>query len=37
MLKLILEKYDEVVWTGFMWLRIGFSGEHLIKCWEILD
>jgi hypothetical protein len=24
--KWILEKYDRVVWTGFIWLRIGTSG-----------
>jgi hypothetical protein len=23
--KWILEKYDRVIWTGFMWLRIGNS------------
>jgi hypothetical protein len=46
-LKLILEKYDEVVWAGFIWLRTGTNGglfgEHgnkpsdSIKCWEILE
>jgi hypothetical protein len=25
----ILEKYDGVVWTGFIWLRIGTSGGFL--------
>jgi hypothetical protein len=28
-IKLILEKYDGVVWTGFTWLRIGISGGLL--------
>jgi hypothetical protein len=30
-LKLIIKKLDITVWTGFIWLRIGFSGglcEH---------
>jgi hypothetical protein len=44
-LEWILERWDEVVWAGFIWLRIGTSGgpcEHgnepsgSIKCWEIL-
>jgi hypothetical protein len=26
MLKRILDKWDGVVWTGFIWLRIGTSG-----------
>jgi hypothetical protein len=25
----ILEQYDEVVWTAFIWLRIGTSGRLL--------
>jgi hypothetical protein len=25
-LKLILKKYDGVVWTGFIWLRLGTGG-----------
>jgi hypothetical protein len=43
----ILEKYDEVAWTGFIWLRTGTSGglfcEHgndpsgSIKCSEISE
>jgi hypothetical protein len=43
----ILEKYDGMVWTGLMWLRIGTSAagscEHgdepsgSIKCWESLE
>jgi hypothetical protein len=28
-LKWILEKHDEVVCTGLIWLRIGSSGEFL--------
>jgi hypothetical protein len=28
-LKLILVKYDEKVWTGLMWQRIGVSGGLL--------
>jgi hypothetical protein len=28
-LKWFLEKYGGVVWTGFMWLRIGSSGRLL--------
>jgi hypothetical protein len=28
-LKRILKKYDEVMWTGFIWLRIGISGGLL--------
>jgi hypothetical protein len=28
-LKLILERYDGVVWTGLIWLRIGTSGRLL--------
>jgi hypothetical protein len=27
--KCILEKYNRTVWTGFIWLRIGSSGELL--------
>jgi hypothetical protein len=27
MVKYILEKYDEVVWTGLIWIRIRIS-EH---------
>jgi hypothetical protein len=27
--KWILEKLDDVVWTGFIWLRIGTSGGVL--------
>jgi hypothetical protein len=45
-LKLMLEKYNEVVWTRLIWLRIGASGgscEHgneisgSIKCWKISE
>jgi predicted metal-binding protein len=45
-LKLILEKQDAVVQTGFIWLRIGInqsSCEHCnkpygsMKCWGILE
>jgi hypothetical protein len=45
-LKWILERYDWVVSTELIWLRIGTSGsscEHgdepsgSIKCWEILE
>jgi hypothetical protein len=38
----ILERYDRVVWTGFIWFRIG-TGEYCdepfgaIKCWEALE
>jgi hypothetical protein len=28
-LKWIMEKYDGVVWTRFIWLRIGVNGELL--------
>jgi hypothetical protein len=44
-LRWILEKYDGVVWTGLIWLRIGIvEGSYgngnepsgSIKCWEIL-
>jgi hypothetical protein len=28
-LKLIFGKWHEKVWTGFIWLRIGTSGEFL--------
>jgi hypothetical protein len=28
-LKWILERWDEVVWTGVIWLRIGTSGGLL--------
>jgi hypothetical protein len=28
-LKLLIEIYDEVVWTGLIWLRIGASGRFL--------
>jgi hypothetical protein len=28
-LKLILERYDGMVWTGSIWLRIGASGGFL--------
>jgi hypothetical protein len=28
-LKWILERQDEVMWTGLMWLRIGTSGGLL--------
>jgi hypothetical protein len=28
-LRLILKKYSENVWTGFMWVRVGTSGELL--------
>jgi hypothetical protein len=28
-LKCILERYDWVVWTGFIWLRIGTGGGLL--------
>jgi hypothetical protein len=26
-IKWILEKYDGVLWTGLIWLRIGISGK----------
>jgi hypothetical protein len=29
MLKWILERYDGVVWTGLIWLKIGVSGVLL--------
>jgi hypothetical protein len=29
MLKLILEKWDGVLWLGLIWLRIGSSGGLL--------
>jgi hypothetical protein len=29
-IKLILEKYDGVVWTKFVWLRIGTSSGLLL-------
>jgi hypothetical protein len=29
-LRWILEKQDGVVWTGFIWLRIGTSGGGLL-------
>jgi hypothetical protein len=25
----ILERWDGVMWTGLVWLRIGTGGEHL--------
>jgi hypothetical protein len=28
-LRWILEKQDEVIWTGFIWLRMGTSGGLL--------
>jgi hypothetical protein len=28
-LELILERWDEVMWTGLVWLRIGTDGELL--------
>jgi hypothetical protein len=28
-LKWILKRYDKVVWTGLIWLRIGVSGRLL--------
>jgi hypothetical protein len=28
-LGLILERWDGVMWTGFVWLRIGTGGEPL--------
>jgi hypothetical protein len=28
-LKIILKKYDVMVWTGFIWLRVGTSGGLL--------
>jgi hypothetical protein len=28
-LKHVLKRYDGVVWTGFIWLRIGTSGSLL--------
>jgi hypothetical protein len=30
----ILEKYDEVIWIGFIWLRIRTNG--VLLCWKIL-
>jgi hypothetical protein len=46
-IKLILRKYNELIWTGFIWLRIGTSGWALantvmnirgsIKCCEVLE
>jgi hypothetical protein len=38
----ILERWDRVVWTGLVWLRIG-TGEYgnepsgSIKCWETIE
>jgi hypothetical protein len=29
-LKWILGKYDVRIWTGFCWLRIGFSGGIIL-------
>jgi hypothetical protein len=29
LLKRIVEKYDGVVWTGLIWLMIGYSGVLL--------
>jgi hypothetical protein len=28
-LRLILERYDEILWTGLIWLRIGTGGRLL--------
>jgi len=28
-LRWIFRKWDEVVWVGFIWLRIGTGGGHL--------
>jgi hypothetical protein len=28
-LQWILQEWDERLWTGLIWLRIGTSGEHL--------
>jgi hypothetical protein len=45
-LKSILERWRGMVWTGFIWLRIGTvegTCEHgnepwrSIKCWDILE
>jgi hypothetical protein len=45
-LKWILERYNGVVWTALIWLRIGLvegSCEHgnepsdSIKCWKVLE
>jgi len=41
----IFRKWDVVVWTGSIWLRIGTAGtcdcgnepSGSIKCWKILD
>jgi hypothetical protein len=42
----MLERYDEMVWIGLIWLRIGHSGvlcengnepSGSIKCWEVLE
>jgi hypothetical protein len=30
-LKLMSEKYDGMVWTGFIWLRIGTSGGLFLR------
>jgi hypothetical protein len=28
-LKLVLEKWDELIWTGLIWVRVGSSGGLL--------
>jgi hypothetical protein len=43
----ILEKWDGVMWTGLVWLRIGTGGESScefgiepsgpMKCWETIE
>jgi hypothetical protein len=34
MLGWILERWDGVMWTGLVWLRIGTGGELLFICLE---
>jgi hypothetical protein len=44
--QVFLEKYDWMVWPGFVWIRMGTSGgpcDHgnepsgSIKCWKLLE
>jgi hypothetical protein len=31
-IRIILERWDGVMWTGLVWLRVGTGGEKVLQC-----
>jgi hypothetical protein len=36
-IRMDLERWDEVMWPGLVWLRIGTETSGSIKCWETIE